>query len=138
MSQPTGFKTARKENIVCKLKKLLYGLKQSSRQWYKCFDSLIRGKGTHEAITIHICNTISYLVESISIYSCMWMICSSLLRADLLLIIKKDLSSEFEIKDLGEVKKVLSMGIERDRKSGKVLNAYTIVLSFQVKNYYVF
>ena len=30
MSQPTGFKTAEKENIVCKLKKLLYELKQSS------------------------------------------------------------------------------------------------------------
>ena len=27
MSQPTGFKTAGKVNMVCKLKKLLYGLK---------------------------------------------------------------------------------------------------------------
>jgi len=32
MSQPTGFKTVRKENMVCKLKKSLYGLKQSPRQ----------------------------------------------------------------------------------------------------------
>jgi len=36
--------TARKENMVCKLKKLLYGLNQSPRQWYKHFDILIRGK----------------------------------------------------------------------------------------------
>ena len=34
--------------------------------------------------------------------------------------LKKDLSSEFEMKDLGEAKKVLSMEIERDQRSGKV------------------
>ena len=34
--------------------------------------------------------------------------------------IKKDLSSEFKMKDLGETKKVLGMEIERDRRSDKV------------------
>jgi len=34
--------------------------------------------------------------------------------------LKKDLSSEFEINDLVEVKNVLGMEIERDRRSGKV------------------
>jgi len=34
--------------------------------------------------------------------------------------LKKELSSEFEMKDFGEVKKVLGMEIERDQKSGKV------------------
>jgi len=31
MSQPMGFKTAGKENMVCKVKKSLYRLKQSPR-----------------------------------------------------------------------------------------------------------
>ena len=34
--------------------------------------------------------------------------------------LKKDFSSEFEMKDFGEAKKVLGMEIERDQKSGKV------------------
>jgi len=34
--------------------------------------------------------------------------------------LKKDLSSEFEMKDLGEEKKVLGMEIERDWKGDKI------------------
>ena len=34
--------------------------------------------------------------------------------------LKKNLSSEFEMKDLGEVKKVLGMEIDREQKSNKV------------------
>ena len=45
MNQPEGFVIPRKENFVCKLKKSLYGLKQSPRQWYKRFDSFMLSYG---------------------------------------------------------------------------------------------
>uniref|UniRef100_A0A2N9I6R9 Integrase catalytic domain-containing protein n=1 Tax=Fagus sylvatica TaxID=28930 RepID=A0A2N9I6R9_FAGSY len=41
MEQPEGFKQPGTENLVCRLKKSLYGLKQSPRQWYKRLKSLL-------------------------------------------------------------------------------------------------
>jgi hypothetical protein len=37
MNQYEGFVILGKENLVCKLKKSLYGFQQSPRQWYKRF-----------------------------------------------------------------------------------------------------
>ena len=44
MSQPEGFLGSNKDH-VCLLKKSLYGLKQSPRQWYKRFDSFMTSHG---------------------------------------------------------------------------------------------
>ena len=41
MQQPKAFKASSKEDYVCLLKRSLYGLKKSPRQWYKRFDSFM-------------------------------------------------------------------------------------------------
>lgn len=45
MHHSKGFIAQGKENHVCLLKKLLYGLKQSPKQWYKRFDAFMLGHG---------------------------------------------------------------------------------------------
>ena len=117
MTQPEGFKVAGKEKMVCKLEKSLYGLKQSPRQWYKRFDKfMIRIKYTKGSYDQ--CVYFRKLEDGSFIYL--------LLYVDDMLIaskcskeienLKAQLNKEFEMKDLGEAKKILGMEICRDRK----------------------
>ena len=67
MTQPEGFQTVGKENWVCKLKKSLYGLKQSPRQWYKRFDQFMVEQGFNRSSYDH-CVYFRKLGEGINIY----------------------------------------------------------------------
>ncbi|GJU15741.1 retrotransposon protein, putative, ty1-copia subclass [Tanacetum coccineum] len=78
MRQPPGYEQG---NKLCLLKKSLYGLKMSPKQWYKRFDEYMLSNGFKRS----------------SYDSC-----------------------EFDMKELGEAKKILDMEIVRDR-SRKIL-----------------
>lgn len=45
MKQPEGFEILGKEHLVCKLKKSIYGLKQSSRCWNEALDKHLKSMG---------------------------------------------------------------------------------------------
>ncbi|WVZ64637.1 hypothetical protein U9M48_014131 [Paspalum notatum var. saurae] len=120
MDQPEGFVVPGKEDLVCRLKKSLYGLKQSPRQWYKRFDSFMISQGFKRS-DYDSCVYLK-IVKGSTIYL--------LLYVDDMLIAAKDkneiaklkaqLNSEFEMKDLGAAKKILGMEIIRDRHDGRL------------------
>jgi hypothetical protein len=68
MKQPEGFAVKGKKELVCKLKKSLYCLKQSPRMWYQKFDTYMMGLGFTRIKEDHcvylklICDHLIYLV----------------------------------------------------------------------------
>ncbi|KAL5852507.1 hypothetical protein ACOSQ3_007625 [Xanthoceras sorbifolium] len=121
MRQPEGFKEAGKENLVCRLKKSLYGLKQAPRQWYKKFDSFMSSSGFTRCQADHCC----YIKRFDNSFIILLLYVDDMLIAgsDMqeIMNLKRELSKQFAMKDLGAAKQILGMRIKRDTKSGTLL-----------------
>ncbi|KAL2230649.1 UNVERIFIED_CONTAM: Retrovirus-related Pol polyprotein from transposon TNT 1-94, partial [Sesamum indicum] len=121
MNQPFGFSDMSKPDYVCLLKKSLYGLKQSPRQWNKKFDVFMlslkftRSNYDHCLYFKYVDNTPIFLV----LYVDDMLIASPSLQ--LIHVLQKDLCKGFEMKDLGNAKQILGMSIVRDRNTSYIL-----------------
>lgn len=118
MKQPEGFVEPGNERLVCKLRKSIYGLKQASRQWYKKFDSVISSFGFTENLVdegVYL-KTVGSKFIFLILYVDDILLASSNLK--LLKDTKSFLSSNFDMKDLGEASYVLGIEIKRDRARG--------------------
>jgi hypothetical protein len=73
MKKPEGYAVKGKE-LVCKLKKSMYGLKQSPRTWYKKFDTYMLGLGFTRIKEDH-CVYFKLIGDHLIYWSCMWMTC---------------------------------------------------------------
>jgi hypothetical protein len=111
MSQPKGFAMEGKERMGCRLKKSIYRLKQASRQWYLKFDKMIRKFGFKENVE----DNCVYAKFKNGKYIFLILYVDDILLASsdvsLLLETKKFLSSNFNMKDLGEALFVLGIEI---------------------------
>ncbi|GJR71569.1 RNA-directed DNA polymerase, eukaryota, partial [Tanacetum coccineum] len=115
MRQPPGFEEGT-GNKVCLLKKSLYGLKQSPKQWYKRFDVYMISNGFNRS-SYDSCVYFKEFALGMYIYL--------LLYVDDMLIACKSkseieytkglLRKEFNMKELGPARKILGMKIVRDR-----------------------
>jgi hypothetical protein len=121
MEQPEGFNQPGQEHLVCKLKKSLYGLKQSLRQWYKRFDSYMIKIG-YRRCEYDYCVYVRSLDDGSFIFLLLYMddmliAAKSIVQVNKLKVL---LSREFDMKDLGATKKILGMEIRRDRDAKRL------------------
>ena len=118
MSQPEGFEVEGKEDMVCHLHRLLYGLKQSPRCWNKELSCHLFKSGFQQSIA-DPCVFFQWKngkLNFVSIY-----VDDLILVVDLMEALQKtkaDLSARFKMKDLGQLRYCL--GIVCDVSDGKI------------------
>ncbi|KAE8683864.1 hypothetical protein F3Y22_tig00111166pilonHSYRG00202 [Hibiscus syriacus] len=121
MDQPDGYCTLETKDKVCLLKKSLYRLKQSPRQWYKRFDEFMLRIGFARS-NYDSCVYMRKKDEKISTYLLLYvddMLVASKSKEEVQKI-KDMLNSEFDMKDLGPATKILGMEITRDIKKSSL------------------
>ena len=115
MYQPLGLEIKGQERKVCKLKRSIYGLKQTSRQWNLKFHQAILKYGFTMMEEDHCV----YIKQSNNHFIILSLYVDDILISgnDKKLIdeTKKWLLSNFEIKDMGEASYVLGLKILKDR-----------------------
>ena len=96
------------------LRKSLYGLKQSPRQWYRKFDSFIIVQGFKRS-AFDSCAYFKHMPNETSIYLLLY-VDDMLISAIEIQNLKLRLRSMFEMKELGEARKILGIEISRDKQ----------------------
>jgi hypothetical protein len=118
--QPEGFVKQGQEHLVCKLKKVLYRLKQAPRSWYDKIDNFFLLKGfvkSKNDPNLYIKKDEKEHIVLISLYVDDLIITGN--ASKLIDEIKKQLSQVFEMKDLGELHYCL--GLEVWKENGVTL-----------------
>ena len=132
MQQPTGYIMPNNEHLVCKLKKSLYGLKQSPRCWNKAFCEYIETVGFCQSaadpcVFVRIVDTLAIVAVYVD---------------DLILIsatsegmenVKKSLADRFKMKDMGPLHYCLGVSIIQE--DGRILLHQKQYILNMVKRY---
>ena len=119
MRQPEGFVTKGQEHLVCKLKKSIYGLKQSPRCWNATLHCHLEEMG-FEQTTSDPCLYTSKEEEMFIIGVYVDDIVLGGKRNSRISEVKTALSMRLVMKDMGELHYFLGMSVNQDQKTGRV------------------
>lgn len=116
MTFPPGFRKRGEENKVCKLQKALYGLKQSPRAWFSRFSKVLIKEGYKQGQSDH---TMFFKQKGEKKTILIVYVDDIVLTGnddEEMDRLKKVLATEFEVKDLGQMRYFLGMEVARSAK----------------------
>ena len=119
MKQPEGFERSGEEHMVCKLKKSLYGLKQSLRCWNPALDQKLQEMGFRQTNA----DPCLYMkIDGGPAYVAVYVDDLVIAAKDPTLIkdIKDKFSSFFDMKDMGRLHHFVGMKVEQNDDTGEV------------------
>jgi hypothetical protein len=115
MKLPDGLTS--KPGIVCKLKKTLYGLKQSPRMWFKKFDAFLTGIGFIPS-TADVCIYHRKRMDSIDLFGLY--VDDGILAGtlDSITNVSKEVACRFDMQNCGPIQLIVGLKVTRDRAQG--------------------
>ena len=119
MKQPEGFAVDGQEHLVCRLKKSLYGLKQSSRCWNQVLDAQLKGMGFQQSQSdpcVYTSKKDGLFI--IAVYVDDILLCAKSEKT--IAQVKQDLEKCFQLKDMGELHYFLGINVKRNYETGKM------------------
>ena len=120
MKQPTGFVEEGKENYVCKLKRSIYGLKQSARCWNSELDKQLKSMGfiqssSDPCIYIHISGEEIFLI---AVY-----VDDIILAGEndkMMRYVKNSISQKFTVTDMGQMYHFLGVKVIQNLENNMI------------------
>ena len=116
MKPPPGFSETYNLKEGCRLKKVLYGLKQSPRAWFGKFTSAMKKFGYTQSNSDHTL----FLKKRKDRITCLIIYVDDMVitgdDTDEIQILKERLSGEFDMKDLGNLKYFLGIEVLRSKR----------------------
>ena len=135
MQQPPHFEDSTRPNVVCRLHRSLYGLRQSPRVWYHRLHNFLTNNGykrLKNEPNVYIKRAKNNFII-IGVYvDDLPLLANSLAYLQLA---KKELQQAFPITDLGPMKYFLGMNLQRDRAKGTISLSQTQYIESVLKRF---
>lgn len=119
MKQPDGFVEQGKKDLVCKLKKSIYGLKQSPRCWNHSLDDFLKNLGFAQTLSdpcIYVKLGEELFIIAVYVDDII-LACKSDKKIE---EIKNSLASQYKLKDMGELTYFLGVKVIQDSSKGQI------------------